>query len=596
MKDRPMTSVKRDCTERHFISHDRQEIFFRYWPALSEKPEGAIILLHRGHEHSGRVAHIVEELGLDNYSFYAWDARGHGLTQGQRGYSPSFATTVRDLDCFARHITETDGFALQDMALIAQSVGAVIGATWVHDYAPPIRAMVLAAPAFDVKLYVPLAKEGIWLWQKLKGTFFVNSYVKARFLTHDKERIASFENDPLITRPIASNILLELYENAERIVRDARAITTPTQVLISGRDWVVRDAPQHRFYENLAGPIKERHVLKGFYHDTLGERDRALAFAKIRPFIEQQFAKAPQKSSLLDAHIQGFTRDEADRLATPLSITSPRGAYWGMTRASIRIGGLFSEGLKTGIRTGFDSGSTLDYVYRNEVKGLGWGGRYTDKTFLNAIGWRGIRQRKTHLEELIRQAVTRLQDDGKPARILDIAAGHGRYVLDALTTKDDEIASVRLQDYSPINVLAGRQLIAERNLSGKAEFHEGDAFDTKVLAALGTDAETAPNLAIVSGLYELFADNDQIAQSLEGLAQAVQSGGYLIYTNQPWHPQLEMIARALTSHRGGQAWVMRRRTQNEMDQLVEAAGFRKIEQRIDQWGIFTVSLAQRIEK
>jgi hypothetical protein len=57
-----------------------------------------------------------------------------------------------------------------------------------------------------------------------------------------------------------------------------------------------------------------------------------------------------------------------------------------------------------------------------------------------------------------------------------------------------------------------------------------------------------------------------------------------------------MIARALTSHRGGQAWVMRRRTQNEMDQLVEAAGFRKIEQRIDQWGIFTVSLAQRIEQ
>ena len=39
---------------------------------------------------------------------------------------------------------------------------------------------------------------------------------------------------------------------------------------------------------------------------------------------------------------------------------------------------------------------------------------------------------------------------------------------------------------------------------------------------------------------------------------------------------------------------MRRRTQAEMDQLVEAAGFRKLEQRIDEWGIFTVSLAERI--
>jgi len=30
-----------------------------------------------------------------------------------------------------------------------------------------------------------------------------------------------------------------------------------------------------------------------------------------------------------------------------------------------------------------------------------------------------------------------------------------------------------------------------------------------------------------------------------------------------------------------------------MDQLVRDAGFEKIDQRIDQWGIFTVSLARR---
>jgi len=104
-----------------------------------------------------------------------------------------------------------------------------------------------------------------------------------------------------------------------------------------------------------------------------------------------------------------------------------------------------------------------------------------------------------------------------------------------------------------------------------------------------------PSLAIVSGLYELFPDNDAVAESLAGLADAVESGGFLVYTGQPWHPQLEFIARALTSHRDGAAWVMRRRTQVEMDQLVEQAGFRKIEQRIDRWGIFSVSLAQRID-
>jgi hypothetical protein len=81
-----------------------------------------------------------------------------------------------------------------------------------------------------------------------------------------------------------------------------------------------------------------------------------------------------------------------------------------------------------------------------------------------------------------------------------------------------------------------------------------------------------------------------VLNSLRGLADALPKGGYLIYTNQPWHPQVEFIARVLTN-REGQPWIMRRRTQAEMDELVRAAGFEKISMDIDPWGIFTVSLA-----
>ena len=84
-----------------------------------------------------------------------------------------------------------------------------------------------------------------------------------------------------------------------------------------------------------------------------------------------------------------------------------------------------------------------------------------------------------------------------------------------------------------------------------------------------------------------------VRRSLRGLARAVQTGGYLVYTGQPWHPQVEMIARVLTN-REGQPWVMRRRTQEEMDDLVREAGFEKVDMEIDPYGIFTVSLARRV--
>lgn len=576
-----------------FTTHDGVELSYRHWPATvpADGSRQAVVLFHRGHEHGGRMAHLVDELELPHCDFFAWDARGHGLSPGARGDSPSFATSVRDVQTFIEHIGSAHGIAEEDLAVVAQSVGAVIVSTWAHDYAPKVRCLVLASPAFKVKLYVPFARPGLKLLHAWRGNFFVNSYVKARFLSHDPERIASFENDSLIARPISVTMLLGLYEAAERVVADAQAIQVPTQLLISGADFVVHRKPQEDFFERLGSLRKEKHLLPGFFHDTLGERDRAHALSRARRFILRNFEEPVTRPSLLDADRLGATCAEAEALAAPLPRNSLRDLYWRATRAGMRLGSTLSAGVKLGFDTGFDSGSTLDYVYRNQPTGKGALGRLIDANYLNSIGWRGIRQRKLHAEELLRLAMARLRESGRAVRIVDIAAGHGRYILESLEGQTQRPDSILLRDYSDINVRDGNALIQHKGLGDIARFVKGDAFDRDDLAAL----EPKPTLAVVSGLYELFGSNQMVGDSLAGLAAAVEEGGYLVYTGQPWHPQLELIARALTSHRDGQAWVMRRRSQAEMDQLVEAAGFRKVAQRIDQWGIFSVSLAQRVK-
>ncbi|WP_260958133.1 bifunctional alpha/beta hydrolase/class I SAM-dependent methyltransferase [Pseudomonas citri] len=584
----------REAQELTFTTHDGVELFYRHWPAVTQdpaEPRQAVLLFHRGHEHSGRIAHLVDELDLPGFDFFAWDARGHGKSPGERGDSPSFATSARDVQTFCDHIGATHRIDESDIAVVAQSVGAVIVSTWVHDYAPRIRSLVLASPAFKVKLYVPFARPGLALLRKFRGNFFVNSYVKAQFLSHDPERVASYDSDPLITKAISVNVLLGLYEAADRVVADAQAIQVPTQLLISGSDFVVQRKPQEQFFERLGSLHKEKHILPGFFHDTLGEKNRAPAIASARRFILQNFAHPLERPSLLEADRLGATCAEAESLATPLPHNSPRDLYWRMTRASMRFGSTMSDGVKLGFDTGFDSGSTLDYVYRNIPTGTSALGRMIDKNYLNSIGWRGIRQRKLNVEELLRLAMGKLRAENREVRIVDIAAGHGRYILEALHGVNPLPESILLRDYSDINVRDGSALIVEKGLGDIARFVKGDAFDRQDLAAL----EPKPTLAVVSGLYELFADNQMVGNSLAGLAEAVEPGGFLVYTGQPWHPQLELIARALTSHRAGQAWVMRRRTQAEMDQLVEAAGFRKITLRVDEWGIFSVSLAQRVQ-
>ena len=575
--------------ERSFHAPDGTSLFYRYWPATagSHEPRG-IILLHRGHEHSGRMQHIVDELEMPGYAMFAWDARGHGMSPLKPGDRPTLSTFVKDLDAFARHVSCAFGIAIENVAVVAQSVGSVVASAWVHDYAPRIRCMVLAAPAFRVKLYVPFARAMLGLVSRAKPDLHVKSYVKPSALTHDRERMESYASDPLITRPISVRVLLGLYSTAARLIEDAQAIHAPVQLLISGSDWVVHKKPQHAFFERLGSAVKEKHVFEDFYHDTLGERDRHLAIGKARSFLQRSFVN-PVATEVCE---RDFTHEEHATLSRPLPVLSPKRWILAVSRLALRSGGRLSNGIRAGCRTGFDSGSSLDYVYRNRPAGVTLVGRLIDWFYLNSIGWRGIRVRRQNLERALRQSAQRLREFGEPVRIVDIAAGHGRYVIETFAAQGNLADGILLRDYDPRNAQEGRTLIAQRGMCGVARFELGDAFSRESLAALNP----RPTLGIVSGLYELFPDNVPVKQSLAGLADAIPPGGYLIYTGQPWHPQLEMIARVLSSHRNGRPWIMRRRTQRELDQLVAEAGFRKIDQQIDEWGIFTVSVAQRVGK
>ena len=579
---------KSSPAELTFRSWDGATLFYRAW-LPPRRPAHAVVLLHRGHEHSGRLVETVESLGLHRHdtAVFAWDQRGHGRSPGERGGAESVAALAKDLDTFARHLNAAHGVRTADTVLLAHSVGAVVATAWVHDYAPPLRGLVLLAPAFRVKLYVPLAVPALRLRQRLLGPGHVSSYVKSRVLTHDPEQQRAYDADEQIFRQIAVNLLLDLHDTSKRLVADAGAITTPTLVLAAGSDWVVRLDAQRAFYEGLSSLVKEMEVFPGMYHAMLHETERERVIERARRFITDCFDRpAPSNEPLLHADRGGHTRTEYDRLRAPAACPRAR-MKWRIVRTTMNTVARLSDGVRLGHASGFDSGVTLDYVYENRPRGKTVLGRLIDRNYLNSIGWRGIRQRRINLEQLLRRAMEEIHREGRPVHILDIAAGAGRYVLETMNTTAVPSAAT-LRDYRQPNLDAAKELATGLGLADRVQFVLGDAFDRDSLAS----TNPRPTIGIVSGLYELFPENAPLRRSLAGLADAIDPGGYFLYTCQPWHPQVEMIARTL-SNREGSPWVMRRRTQAEMDALVRAAGFEKVDQEIDRWGIFTVALARR---
>src|SRR5438552_17140861 len=106
-----------NATEHTFTTWDGTELFYRAW--LPAKPAvRAMFLFHRGHEHSGRFSDVVRELALEDTAIFAWDARGHGRSPGERGAAPSFAVVVKDLDSFVRTLAKEHGILLANVIVL----------------------------------------------------------------------------------------------------------------------------------------------------------------------------------------------------------------------------------------------------------------------------------------------------------------------------------------------------------------------------------------------------------------------------------------------------------------------------------------------
>jgi len=100
-----------EYSDKHWTSFDGLQIVARQWllkPAADQSSEGrdrvddnikgSVLLLHGIGDHSGRFEHVASFLNRAGYSVLIPDLRGHGRSQGSRGYIRDFATLNQDID------------------------------------------------------------------------------------------------------------------------------------------------------------------------------------------------------------------------------------------------------------------------------------------------------------------------------------------------------------------------------------------------------------------------------------------------------------------------------------------------------------------
>ena len=559
-----------------FNTFDGNKIFYRVWNF--EKNKKSLIIIHRGHEHSERLNNLAQDEKFLKYNIFAYDLRGHGYTETKT--SPNAMDYVRDLASFVNHIKNEYQIKEEDIFIVANSIGGVILSAYVHDFAPNIAGIALLAPAFEIKLYIPFAKQLVTLLTKIKKDAKVMSYVKAKVLTHDVEEQNKYNNDKLINKEINAKLLIDLADTGKRLIEDSMAIELPTIIFSAEKDYVVKNSAQKKFFLNLSSKKREFIELENFYHGIIFEKERQKVYKMLDDFIQDVFKN---QNTTLDLSPREFSRKEYERIALEEYPLTEK-IFYSIQKFSMKTFGFLSKGISLGLKYGFDSGISLDYIYKNQANGKLFIGKFIDRFYLNQIGWAGVRERKKNLLSLIEEKINNLGEEN--VKILDVAGGTGNYLFD-IKEKYPKV-QILINEFKKSNIEVGEKVIKKNNWEN-ISFVNYDCFDRETYKKINY----TPNIVIISGVFELFKDNKILENTISGVVEILDKNGVVIYSGQPWHPQLKQIALVLNSHKGdGKSWIMRRRSEKELDSLFEKYNLNKEKMLIDNNGIFTVSLAE----
>jgi len=111
-------------SEGRFKGIKNADLYFQHWD--NPRARGTLIITHGHGEHSDSYLRVVNALKDDTWSIYAWDMRGHGKSEGARGFAASFDDYCDDYVEFLKKVLAEPEVKKGPVVLLAHSMGPLV--------------------------------------------------------------------------------------------------------------------------------------------------------------------------------------------------------------------------------------------------------------------------------------------------------------------------------------------------------------------------------------------------------------------------------------------------------------------------------------
>ena len=272
-------------------------------------PKGIVMIVHGLGEHAGRYEVVAQLLLQSGFAVRAYDQRGHGRSDGQRGALPDHDVLLEDLAEMVDEARlhgmpfpttagelEAENAAPKDLPLIllGHSLGGLVAARFVALNLRPVEGLVLSSPALD---------PGFSLFQKLllaaslkfMPSITVNNGLNPRHLSRDPEVVKAYLEDRLVHNKICPRLGHFIATAGPATIAEAANWRTPTLLMYAGADKLVNPEGSRRFATLAAQSrtvkpgVVTAKCFDGYYHELFNEPEPAPVFELLKTWLHARF-------------------------------------------------------------------------------------------------------------------------------------------------------------------------------------------------------------------------------------------------------------------------------------------------------------------
>lgn len=258
-----------------FKLSDGLELSVRHWHDGAGIP---VLLVHGYGEHIGRYEHVAAQLVKDGFDVWGYDARGHGLSQGARGYMAADDTLVTDLMEMFDELMRPTG---QRPIVVAHSMGGLVAALAVATHGFKPLALVLSSPALRVRMNLfqkALISMGLLLF---KNKPIASKAVNPAVVSRDAQIVENYRNDALNHAWISPRMAGMMRDGGDVVRRHANHFDMPTLLIYAGDDRVIDASGSDDFAvalarNNAATVRRYDAAYHEIFNEPLAEREEIL--------------------------------------------------------------------------------------------------------------------------------------------------------------------------------------------------------------------------------------------------------------------------------------------------------------------------------